>query len=92
MQSTVQLKILDAPLPLYPHNLVQKEAAGKIDIDMDVGADGKVTQVKIVSSEVPEMNVATLDALKKWTFVPVVAAGRGAVPLRARISVRFSVQ
>jgi TonB family protein len=91
MQSTREVKILNAPLPVYANALVQKGAAGRMDIDMAVGADGKVTQVTVISSEIPEMNAATVDALKKWTFAPIVV-GRGAIAFNARIVLRFIVQ
>jgi TonB family protein len=91
MQSTREVRILNAPLPVYANALVQKGAAGRMDINMAVGADGKVTQVTVISSEIPEMNAATVDVLKRWTFAPIIV-GRGAIAHNARIVLRFTVQ
>jgi len=88
VQSSRQLTIANAPLPLYPNTLVQKSATGRVTVRVTIGADGKVTQASIVDSQLPEMTAATLDAAKKWTFGP--AAGRPA--FEARITFTFSVQ
>jgi TonB family protein len=88
VQSSRQLSIVDAPLPIYSNSLVQRRATGRITVRITIGADGKVTQASIAESQLPEMNASTLDAAKKWTFTP--AAGRG--PADARITFTFSVQ
>ena len=88
VQSTRQLSIVDAPLPIYRDTLVEKSATGRITIRVTIGPDGKVTQASIVDSQLPEMSASTLDAAKKWTFSP--AAGRP--PFEARIIFTFSVQ
>jgi TonB family protein len=88
VQSSRQLSIVDAPLPIYRDALIQKSATGKITVRVTIGADGKVTQAVIADSQLPEMNTSTLDAAKKWTFGP--AAGRP--PTEARIVFTFSVQ
>jgi TonB family protein len=88
VQSTRQLSIVDAPLPIYRDALVEKSAAGRITIRVTIGPDGKVTQASIVDSQLSEMNTSTLDAAKKWTFSP--PAGRP--PFEARIIFTFSVQ
>jgi TonB family protein len=88
VQAARQINIVDAPLPVYANALVQKGAAGDITVRVTIGADGKVTQAAIVSSQLQEMNNATLAAARKWTFkVPA-----GAAPLQARIVFRFSIQ
>jgi len=37
---------------------------------VDVGPDGKVKTAVIASSQVPDMDAATLNAVKKWSFKP----------------------
>jgi TonB family protein len=91
MQSTRQTSIVSAPLPVFDNALVQKGTAGSITLQVTIGADGKVVQASIADSQVLEMNAATLDAVKKWTFTPV-SAGRGPLAFDARIVVRFIVQ
>jgi TonB family protein len=86
MQSSRQIRILTSPLPTYSNSLVQKQSVGKITIRVLIGVDGKVTQASIVDSQLAEMNTATLDAVKKWTFSTVTS------PVDARIVFTFSVQ
>ena len=88
VQSSRQLSIVNAPLPLYSNTLVQKRATGRITVRVTIGPDGKVTQASIVDSQLQEMNASTLDAAKKWTFAP--STGRAAA--EARITFTFSVQ
>jgi len=91
LQSSREVKIQNAPLPVYANTLIQKGAAGRIDVDLAIGGDGKVTQATVVTSEIPEMNAATVDALKRWTFAPVTGA-RGPLAFTARVTLRFTVQ
>ena len=91
MQSTRQTSIVNAPLPIFANALVQKGAAGNITVQVTIGVDGKVTNATIADSQVPEMNAATLDAVKQWTFTPVTA-GRGPAAFDAKIVVRFIVR
>jgi len=91
MQSARQTSIVNAPLPVFPDVLVQKGAAGNITVQVMIGVDGKVTQASIADSQIPDMNAATLDAVRMWAFAPV-NAGRGPVAFDARIVVRFIIQ
>jgi TonB family protein len=88
VQSNRQIRIANAPLPVYSNALVQSGKAGNITVRVTVGADGKVTQASVLDSQLPEMNAATLDAAKKWTFTPTAPPAS----LEARIVFRFSVQ
>jgi TonB family protein len=94
LQSTRQTSIVSAPLPVFENALVQKGVAGSITLQVTIGADGKIAQASIAESQIPDMNAATLEAVKKWTFAPVLstAAGRGTTAFNARIVVRFVVQ
>ena len=48
----------------------KKAAAGAIALRVDVGPDGKVKTATIASSKLPDLNTATLEAVKKWSFKP----------------------
>jgi TonB family protein len=56
--------------PDYPEALRKSGAAGAIALRVDVGPDGKVKSAAIASSKLAELNAATLEAVKKWTFRP----------------------
>jgi len=88
VQSSRQISIVNAPLPDYVDSLVRRGAAGSVTVRATVGSDGKVTQASIVESKLPEMNVATLNAVRKWTF----KLPSGATAADARIVFQFIVQ
>jgi len=88
VQASRQISIVNAPLPIYPNALVQASAVGNVTVRITITPDGKVSQASIVESQLQQMNTATLDAAKKWTFTPLT--GRASVD--ARIVFRFSVQ
>jgi TonB family protein len=91
LQSNRQISIVEAPLPVYANTLVQRGAVGTVTVRVTIGRDGKVTQAAIVESKLPEMNDATLNAAKKWTFRPVTGAAP-ASGVEARITFSFSLQ
>jgi TonB family protein len=43
---------------------------GTIALRVDVGPDGKVKTAAVATSQLPDLNNAALDAIKKWTFKP----------------------
>ena len=86
IQSARQLRIVSSPLPVYSNTLIQKGTGGRITVRITVGPDGKVAQASVVDSQLPDMNTATVEAAKKWTFAP------GAGLTEARIVFTFTVQ
>jgi TonB family protein len=87
VQSSRQLRVVSSPLPVYANALIQRGAAGKITVRVTIGPDGKVTQASVVDSQLQDMNVATVDAAKKWTF-----GSPGTSPVEARITFTFTSQ
>lgn len=70
IEARAPIQVVDAVYPDYPEPLRAKHAAGTIAVRVDVGADGKVRTAGIASSQLPDLNNATLDAVKKWVFKP----------------------
>jgi TonB family protein len=87
VQSNRQLRVVNSPLPVYANSLIQRGSAGKITVRVTIGTDGKVTQASVVDSQLQEMNVATVDATKKWVFGAITGS-----PAEARITFTFTVQ
>jgi protein TonB len=56
----------------YPNNLKSQGVGGTVQLQLIVGVDGKVESgsVKVVSSSVPELGEAALDAAQKLEFTP----------------------
>jgi TonB family protein len=84
VQARVATEILNAVLPEYPDALIQKGVAGNITLQVTVGADGRVTRAEVASSEIPALNSATADAVRKWQFRPG-AGGAMRVVIRFRV-------
>ena len=70
---------------------IQKGATGNVALQLSVGADGKVTNVRVASSQLTDMNTASMDAARRWTFKPVNVSGR-AVPFWVRLIFQYVSQ
>jgi TonB family protein len=70
IEARAPIQVVDSVYPDYPEPLRAKLAAGTIAVRVDIGADGKVRTASIASSQLPDLNSATLDAVKKWVFKP----------------------
>ena len=58
----------------FPKELWSK--TGTVSVAALVGADGKVTQTKVVSTPHPELNQLAMDAVKQWEFEPATKDGK----------------
>ncbi len=77
------------PRPAYPDSVRKAGWEGLVEIDLEVGADGRVVQARILSSSGFEaLDRAALDALKRWRFTPRVA-GAPARILRQEVVFRL---
>ncbi len=70
IEARAPIEVVEAIYPDYPEALRKKGAAGAIALRVDVGPDGKVKTATIASSKLPDLNTATLEAVKKWSFNP----------------------
>jgi TonB family protein len=70
IETRAPIEVVDAVYPDYSEDLRRKGTAGNITVQVDVGPDGKVRAATIASSQLPDLNKAALDAVKKWVFKP----------------------
>ena len=70
IESRAPLEVLDAVYPDYPEALRKKGAAGDITLRVDIGPDGTVKTAAVAASQIPDLNNAALEAMKKWSFNP----------------------
>lgn len=70
IEARAAIEVVDVVYPEYPEDLRKKGSAGTVALRVDVGPDGKVKTIAVASSKFPEMNAATLAAVKQWTFKP----------------------
>jgi|GEM_PF-2149507 len=91
IEASTRVEVTDAVYPEYPDALVQKGRSGRITLQLTVGADGRVSQAAVVSSQITELNAAAVAAAKKWLFKPAAVSGRAA-PVSLRLVFQFSAQ
>ena len=70
IETRAPIEVVETVYPDYPDALRAKRLAGTITLRVDVGPDGKVKTAAIASSQIPDLNNATVDAVKKWVFKP----------------------
>ena len=58
--------------PGYPGQLVAQGIAGPVEIEGSVAADGRVTDVHVISSPHPDLARAVTDAIAGWLFEPTL--------------------
>jgi TonB family protein len=85
IQARTPIEVVETVFPDYPEALRKAGTAGRLALRVDVGVDGKVTTAAIAESQVPALNAATLDAMKKWTFKAQRAAS-------IRVTINFLLQ
>ena len=80
---------LDQPQPRYPPNARDAGLKGAVVVEIIVGVDGRVTQAKVVRGGAP-FDRPTLEAVKRWRYVPVMHNGKPIV-WKSTVTVRFEL-
>jgi TonB family protein len=75
--------------PEYPEEALQQKIEGAVVLDLWVGRDGAVQQVKVVSGA-PVLAGAAVAAVKQWQFNPHVINGEPA-EMRSRVTLNFTL-
>jgi TonB family protein len=78
--------------PIYPAESVKKREQGMVLLDVLVGIDGKVHDVKVDAKTTasPDLIKAASDAVTSWHFNPEIKNGKP-VAAYARVPVKFSM-
>jgi TonB family protein len=76
--------------PVYPAIARSAGVAGTVQLEVEIGEDGKVTDARVVKS-VPLLDQAALDAVKQWEYTPMMKGGV-AVPVVMNVTVNFTRQ
>ena len=74
------------PRPVYTRRAMQDKARGLVVTQGVVGKNGKVLDARVIRSLHPDLDVAALDTLRRWTFEPATKAG---VPVTSLVEVEF---
>jgi protein TonB len=68
---TVSLSPLHIVQPVYPPRAMESGIEGKVQLEFSVGDDGKVSNIRTVSSSPPNVfDAAAQAALSQWRFEP----------------------
>jgi TonB family protein len=86
IETRAPIEIVSTVFPEYSEALRRKGVAGKLTLQVDVGPDGKVRTATVANSQAPDLNNATIEALKKWVFKPAKGS------LNIRVIMTFSLQ
>ncbi|MCX6538158.1 MAG: energy transducer TonB [Acidobacteria bacterium] len=73
--------------PAYPPEAVKDRLQGEVIMEAMIGADGKVTAVRVIKSTSGVFDAAAMDAVRQWEFTPTLVGG---VPTPVRLSVRVA--
>jgi TonB family protein len=82
------LKVKDVR-PVYPAALRESAMQGTVSIEGQIGTDGRMKDMRVVSSPHPAFERAALDAVGEWEFTPTTLNGR-VVDTRINVSVSFT--
>lgn len=78
--------------PDYPRGARARGEQGEVELEIEVGANGRVTSARVVhSSGYPELDGAALAAARGARFVPA-KSGRKAVASTARLKLHFQLK
>lgn len=77
---------------VYPAQMKAQGKEGRVIVDVDIDALGKVQGVSLVSGSEPDFNNLVVERLKQSTFRPALDQAGNPVPCRLRIPVKFQLQ
>jgi TonB family protein len=83
-------KALSQPPPIYPEAAKQNHVAGTVVLHAIIGVDGHILSLHIVSTPDPDLAIASVAAVRKWTYTPYLLLG---VPteVETTINVNFTI-
>jgi TonB family protein len=73
--------------PIYPEAARQAKVQGVVVLDVAIGTDGTVVDLRAVSGPA-ELTASAVDAVKWWRFRPYALNGQ-VVPVKTRLAVEF---
>lgn len=83
-------KLIKQSAPKYPKSALQREIEGWVEVQFTVTESGAVDKIKVLNQEPDKIfEEATINAVKKWKFVPARNADSG-LSISSETSVRLS--
>jgi protein TonB len=75
--------------PVYPSMAMSARLQGTVILEVTIGPDGKVRDVRVVRS-IPLLDIAAVEAVRQWEYEPTIVKGV-AVPLLTTVGVEFKL-
>ena len=89
--NTVAAKVVNTTAPEYPAAAFEQGVSGKVELRVEVGADGRVTDVSVLSATPAGVfEDAAVTSARAWTFRPALREGK-AVASALKIPVTFKM-
>jgi TonB family protein len=76
--------------PVYPPLAQEARAKGVVGVEAVLDEAGKITRARVTTS-IPMLDQAALDAVKRWEFSPATVDG-APVPIRVLVMVNFTLE
>jgi protein TonB len=83
-------KLIKEVKPSYPPDAMRRGVRGSVKLECVVRPDGTVVDVRVVQSLDPDLDAASMRALKEWTFSPGLKDGK-AVPVLLEVEMSYSL-
>ena len=84
-------KLVSSTLPEYPAALRRRGVEGRIVLELDLDRRGRIEDVRVLRSDIRELNEATLAALREWVFQPARRRSES-ISFSFRLTLRFYLE
>ena len=84
-------KLVSSMLPDYPAGLRRRGIEGRIVLELDLNRRGRIKNVRVLRSDIRELNEATLAAVREWVFEPARRRNES-ISFSFRLTLRFYLE
>ena len=84
-------KLVSSTMPDYAAALRSKRLEGRILLEVSLDRRGRVERIRIISSEIPELNDSTIEAVSSWSFQPARRRNES-IPISFKLSLKFYLE
>ena len=84
-------KLVSSMLPDYAAGLRRRGVEGRIVLELDLDRRGRIEDVRVLRSDVRELNEATLAAVREWVFQPARRRNES-ISFSFRLTLRFYLE
>jgi len=67
--------ILSKPQPIYPESAKRDRTEGTVILRAIIARDGRVASLHIISTPSPDLAIAAIAAVRRWTYRPYLLNG-----------------